>query len=171
MHIFDSALRRRAVLGAAGRIAGAAVTAGLFGVGLALPFRAQAALGKPEPEEKVDATLKRLFGDRKIQDGSALMKLDTQLIAENGSLVPVKLEVNLDPTPQKHVKAVYFIADKNRRPMTAKFTLSPALGRPVVETNVRLGESTHFRAVAEMNDGALFEVKNEIKVTVGGCGG
>ena len=171
MNVFDFALRRRAILRLTARIAGVTATAGLFGAGLALPFPAAAAIGQPEPEEKVDATLKRLFGNRKIQDGASLMKLDTQLIAENGSLVPIKLEINLDPTPQKHVKAVYFIADKNRRPMSAKFNLSPALGRPTVETNVRLGETTQFRAVAEMNDGALFEVKNEIKVTVGGCGG
>lgn len=171
MNGFDFAIRRRAILGLTARIAGVAAVAGLFGAGLALPFPATAALGQPEPEEKVDATLKRLFGDRKIQDGASLMKLDTQLIAENGSLVPIKLEINLDPTPQKHVKTVYFIADKNRRPMSAKFNLSPALGRPTVETNVRLGETTQFRAVAEMNDGALFAVQNEIKVTVGGCGG
>ncbi len=171
MTLFDLAIRRRSILGLAARLAGATAAVGLFGAGLALPFPAAAAVGTPEPEEKVDATLKRLFGDRKIQDGAALMKLDTQLIAENGSLVPVKLDVTLDPTPQKYVKAVYFIADKNRRPMSAKFTLSPALGRPTVETNVRLGETTLFRAVAEMNDGSLFEVKNEIKVTVGGCGG
>ena len=171
MSLLDLAIRRRSILGAASRIAGVAVTAGLFGAGLALPFSAAAAIGQPEPEEKVDETLKRLFGGRKLQDGAALMKLDTQLIAENGSLVPIRLEINLDPTPQKHVKTVYFIADKNRRPMSAKFTLSPALGRPTVETNVRLGGTTNFRAVAEMNDGSLFEVKNEIKVTVGGCGG
>ncbi|MBM3733250.1 MAG: thiosulfate oxidation carrier protein SoxY [Acidimicrobiia bacterium] len=171
MHPFHFALRRRSVLGLASRLAGVAAAAGLFGAGLALPFPAASAVGKPEPEEKIDTTLKRLFGDRKIQDGASLMKLDTQLIAENGSLVPVKLEINVDPTPQKYVKAVYFIADKNRRPMSAKFNFSPALGRPTVETNVRLGETTHFRAIAEMSDGSLFEVKNEIKVTVGGCGG
>jgi sulfur-oxidizing protein SoxY len=171
MSLFDLGIRRRSLLGGAARATSLAVAAGLFGAGLALPFPVAAAIGKLEPEEKVDATIKRLFGGRKIQDGASLMKLDTQLIAENGALVPVRLEINLDPTPQKYVKTVYFIADKNRRPMSAKFTLSPALGRPTVETNVRLGGTTHFRAVAEMNDGALFEVKNEIKVTVGGCGG
>ena len=171
MSLLDFGIRRRSLLGAAARAATLAAAGGLFGAGLALPFSATAAIGQPEPEEKVDETLKRLFGNRKIQDGASLMKLDTQLIAENGSLVPIRLEINLDPTPQKHVKTVYFIADKNRRPMSAKFTLSPAMGRPTVETNVRLGGTTNFRAVAEMNDGSLFEVKNEIKVTVGGCGG
>ncbi len=171
MSLFDLGIRRRTVLGAAARTATLAAAGGVLGAGLALPFSATAAIGQPEPEEKVDATLKRLFGDRKIQDGASFLKLDTQLIAENGSLVPVRVEVNLDPTPQKYVKAVYFIADNNRRPMNAKFTLSPALGRPTIETNVRLGGTTQLRAVAEMNDGSLFEVKNEIKVTVGGCGG
>ena len=171
MSLFNTTIRRRTVLGTAGKFAGVAAAASIFGAGLALPFGANAAAPKLEPEEKVEQTLKRMFGDRKIQDGASMMKLDTQLIAENGSVVPVKVDINVEPTPQKHVKTVYFIADKNRRPLSAKFNVSPAMGKPMIEANVRLGESTDFRAIAEMNDGSLFEVKQAIKVTVGGCGG
>ncbi len=171
MSAFNTTIRRRTILGAAGKLAGLAAWAGVLGTGLALPFSASAAAPVLEPEEKVEQTLKRMFGNRKIQDGASMMKLDTQLIAENGSVVPVKVDINIEPTPQKYVKTVYFIADKNRRPLSAKFTVSPAMGKPMIEANVRLGESTDFRAIAEMNDGSLFEVKQAIKVTVGGCGG
>lgn len=171
MSVLDTTIGRRTVLTAAGRLAGLAAAAGVFGAGMALPFDAIAAAPKLEPEEKVEQTLKRMFGDRKIQDGASMMKLDTQLIAENGSVVPVKIEINVEPTATKHVKTVYFIADKNRRPMSAKFNVSPAMGKPMIEANVRLGKSTDFRAIAEMNDGSLFQVKQAIKVTVGGCGG
>ncbi len=171
MNVFDTTIRRRTILGTAGRLAGVAAAAGIFGAGLALPFGANAAAPTLEPEEKVEQTIKRLFGDRKIQDGATMMKLDTQLIAENGSVVPVKVDIDVEPTAKKYVKTVYFVADKNRRPMSAKFNVSPAMGKPMIEANVRLGESTDFRAIAEMNDGSLFQVKQAIKVTVGGCGG
>jgi len=171
MKTFDMALSRRTVLGFAGKLAGLAATAGVFGSALAWTAPASAAAPALPPEESVEQTIKRIFGDRKIGDGSSMMKLDTQLIAENGSVVPVKLDINVEPTAQKHVKTVYFIADKNRRPMSAKFNFTPAMGKPMVEANVRLGESTDFRAIAEMNDGSLFQVKQAIKVTVGGCGG
>jgi sulfur-oxidizing protein SoxY len=52
-----------------------------------------------------------------------------------------------------------------------KFTLGSTLGQPYVGTNLRLGESTDVRAIAEMSDGALLQAKREAKVTVGGCGG
>ena len=123
------------------------------------------------PEESVNATMKRLFGARPIKDGSAVIKLDLPLIAENGAVVPVAVEVTSPQTPQSYVKSIYIIADKNRRPLNAKFNLTPATGLAYVGTNLRLGESTDVRAVAEMSDGTLLAAKREVKVTVGGCGG
>jgi sulfur-oxidizing protein SoxY len=69
------------------------------------------------------------------------------------------------------VKAIYVISDKNRRPLNAKFMLTPASGQAFVGTNLRLGESTDVRAVAELSDGTLLAAKREVRVTVGGCGG
>ena len=85
--------------------------------------------------------------------------------------VPVAVEVTSPQTAQSYVKSIYIIADKNRRPLNAKFNLTPAAGLAYVGTNLRLGESTDVRAVAEMSDGTLLAAKREVKVTVGGCGG
>jgi sulfur-oxidizing protein SoxY len=158
---------RRALLRALGCL-------GLAGAGLAGRPRAAAAqghLGSLGPEEPVDATIKRLFGGRPIKDGAAVIKLDLPLIAENGGVVPVAVEVSSPQTPQSHVKAIYIISDKNRRPLNAKFNLTPAMGEAYIATNLRLGESTGVRAVAEMSDGTLLAVRREVKVTIGGCGG
>jgi sulfur-oxidizing protein SoxY len=119
----------------------------------------------------VDATMKRLFGGRPIKDGSSSIKLELPLIAENGAVVPVSVEVNAPMTPQSYVKAIYIISDRNRRPLNAKLNLTPAIGQAYVGTNLRLGESTDVRAIAEMSDGTLLMAKREVKVTVGGCGG
>jgi len=40
-----------------------------------------------------------------------------------------------------------------------------------VGANIRLGETTDVRAVVEQSDGTLLTAKQEVKVTVGGCGG
>lgn len=162
--------RRRVlkVLGAAGLVA-----AGTLPAGMLLPGKAAWAqqLGMPQEAEKVAATMKRLFGDRPLQPAGDRLKFDAPLIAENGAVVPVTIDANLPMAPDKYVKNIYVIADKNRRPLNAKFSLTPDAGKAAVATNIRLAETSDVRVIAEMNDGALYEAKREVKVTVGGCGG
>jgi sulfur-oxidizing protein SoxY len=156
---------RRALLRALGAV-------GLTGVlGLPRLAAAQGNLANLGPEEPVDATMKRLFDGRPIKDGSASIKLELPLIAENGAVVPLTVDVEAPMTPQRYVKAIYIISDKNRRPLNVKFNLTPAMGQAYVGTNLRLGETTDVRAVVELSDGTLLQAKREVKVTVGGCGG
>jgi len=131
----------------------------------------QAQFGMPQPDEKVDATINRLFGNRSIVPADGKIKLEAPLIAENGAVVPVTVEADLPMTPQEYVKNIYIIADKNRRPLNAKFSLTPEVGQATISTNIRLAQTTDLRAVVEMNHGALYMVQREVKVTVGGCGG
>src|SRR5215470_1915903 len=155
---------RRSMLG----VLGAATVAAATGT-LAPPHAATAqALGQ---QESVEAALQRLFGTRAIKDGGGLVKLDVPLIAENGAVVPVSVEVNSPMTAANHVKSIYVVADKNRIPIITKITLTPEAGQAFVGENVRLGETGDVRAIVEQSDGALLQVKREVKVTVGGCGG
>jgi sulfur-oxidizing protein SoxY len=149
--------------------AGVAVALGLGGFRKVAAQQAQ--LGMPQPDEKVDATINRLFGTRSIAPGDGKVKLDAPLIAENGAVVPVTVEADLPMTPQEYVKSIYIIADKNRRPLNARFSLTPGVGQAAISTNIRLAQTTALRAVVEMNHGALYMVQREVKVTVGGCGG
>jgi len=143
-----------------------------LGLGSAVQTLAQSAPpGAPLPGEKVEETMKRLFGGRSISPGDGKVKLEAPHIAENGSVVPVTVDADLPMTPAKHVKSIYVISDKNRRPLNAKFSLTPEAARASVATNIRLADTTDVRAVVEMNDGTLYMVKQEVKVTVGGCGG
>ena len=135
---------------------------------------AQGHLRSLQPEEPVDTTMKRLFGSRPIRavaDDGGPIRLDLPLIAEDGGLVPITIEVKSPMTPASHVKAIDVISDRNRRPLNARFTLTPALGLALVGTSLRLGETTDVRAVAELSDGTLLMARREVKVTVGGCGG
>jgi sulfur-oxidizing protein SoxY len=157
---------RREALKALGAL-GVGVAAG----GLAPERSAQAqgpALGQ---NESVQDAMKRLFGGKTIKDGSAVIKLDIPLIAENGSVVPVTVSVDSPMTPASHVKHIYVIADKNRIPIVTRVTLTPEAGRAAVGANIRLGETGDVRAIVEQSDGTLLQVAREVKVTVGGCGG
>ncbi len=154
------------VLGLLGVAAAAAPFLGAPG-----PAAGQGNLGALEPEEPVDATLKRLFGSRPIKDGGSVIKMDLPLIAENGAVVPITVEVQSPTTPASYVKNIYIISDRNRRPMNAKFSLTPEMGAASIGANLRLNETGEVRAIVEMNDGTLLMAKREVKVTVGGCGG
>jgi sulfur-oxidizing protein SoxY len=121
--------------------------------------------------ESVEAGLARVFAGRPMKDGSALIKLDIPLIAENGAVVPVAVEVNAPMTPQSYVKSIYVVADRNRIPIVTRVALTPEAGKAYMGANIRLGETGDVRAIAEQSDGTLWQVKREVKVTIGGCGG
>jgi sulfur-oxidizing protein SoxY len=160
----DMTMTRRTVLG----VLGAASVAAAAGTTLGPRPAAAQALGQNEP---VEAALKRVFGGRPMKDGASLIKLDVPLIAENGAVVPVAVEVSSPMTPQSHVKHIYVVADKNRIPVVARVVLTPESGQAYMGANIRLGETGDVRAIVEQSDGTLLQVKREVKVTVGGCGG
>lgn len=164
-------LARRELLRALAIIGSTSVAVSLGLGGFMKVAAQQSQPGMPQPDEKVDATMKRLFGNRSISPADGKVKLEAPLIAENGSVVPVTVEADLPMTPQKYVKSVYIISDKNRRPLNAKFSLTPEVGKAAISTNIRLAGTSDVRAVVEMNDGVLYMAKQEVKVTVGGCGG
>jgi sulfur-oxidizing protein SoxY len=163
-HLKAYGVTRRAVLGGLGVLGVVATTGTLAGP---RPAGAQA-LGM---QETVDAGMKRLFGGRPIKDGSAIIKLDIPLIAENGAVVPVSVEVNSPMTAANHVKHVYLVADKNRIPIVTRVAFTPEAGQAYMGANIRLGETGDVRAIVEQSDGTLLQIKREVKVTVGGCGG
>ena len=128
-----------------------------------------AALGMPQPDELVEATLKRLFGNRVFQRGDDKLKVELPQIAEDGGSVAVAIDSSLPVSGAVQVSRIYIISDKNRRPMLAKFSFTPESGRASVATSVRLATSTDVRVVAEMNDATLYAVSKHVRVTISGC--
>jgi sulfur-oxidizing protein SoxY len=125
--------------------------------------------GLPLPDEPVEATLKRLFGNRPLQTGDGKIKLELPLIAEDGGNVAISVDTNLPVGGQTRVSNIYIIADKNRRPMLAKFSFMPESGRVFIATSIRLATNTDVRAVVEMSDGTLYAVSKNVRVTISGC--
>jgi sulfur-oxidizing protein SoxY len=152
----------------------AAVAVGLAG-GLERLFSSSLAFaqanksGLPLPDELVDATIKRLFGNRVINSGEGRIKLEMPLIAEDGGNVGITVETNLPTSGPIHVSSVYLVSDKNRLPMLAKFSFTPESGKAFIATSVRLATTTDVRAIVEMNDGTLYSVSRHVRVTISGC--
>ena len=130
---------------------------------------AQGHLANLAPEEPIAATLRRLFADRPIKDGAAVIGIEMPLIAEDGGSVPIAVEVKSPMTPESHVKAIYILAEKNPRPLNVKVSFTPAAGQAFVGTNLRLADSGPVRVVAEMSDGTVLMAAREVRVTVAGC--
>ena len=160
-------LGRRAFLRAA-VVSGLAVTLKDLARGDAARAQTSGA-GMPLPDELVDATLKRLFGNRTLQRGDDKIKLELPSIAEDGGNVAITVDSSLPVSGAAAVSSIYIISDKNRRPMLAKFSFTPDSGRAFVSTAIRLATTTDVRAIVEMNDGTLYAVSKHVRVTISGC--
>ena len=152
------------------RTLGVLAAAGAAGA-LTVPVPRRADAQQFGVQETVQDALKRVFGGRPMKDGAGVLKLDTPMIAENGAVVPISVEVTSPMTANNLVRHVYIVADKNRIPVIARATLAAETGQTMVGLSVRLGESGDVRAIVEQNDGTLLQVKRMVMVTVGGCGG
>lgn len=132
------------------------------------------AMGLLAPEAAADAKLveaamKKLVGDAKPTEGK--IKLDLPQIAENGNTVPVAFEVESPMTKDNYVKAVHLFADGNPAADVASFHFTPQCGLAKASTRIRLAGTQNIVAVAEMSDKSVYMVKQQVKVTIGGCGG
>jgi sulfur-oxidizing protein SoxY len=151
------AVTRRNVLAVVGASAIAAT-------GVMLPFRPVTAGTK-----EADAAVKKVIGSRKTKSGRITLELPQ--IAENGNTVPISLAVDSPMTKSDYVKAVHIFAEANPNPEVASFHFTPRSGKAYVSTRMRMLKTQNIIAVAEMSNGDVFMAKNEVKVTIGGCGG
>jgi sulfur-oxidizing protein SoxY len=166
--LFKPILNRRAFLRALAATAGCAAFAGDVFFGKRAWAQAGSS-GLPLPDEPVEATFKRLFGNRPLAPGEGKLKLDLPQIAEDGGNVSIAIEASLPVGGANPLNHIYVISDKNRRPMIAKFSFSPESGKALVATQIRLATSTDVRAVAEMSDGTLYMIRQNVRVTISGC--
>ncbi|HQR53585.1 MAG TPA: quinoprotein dehydrogenase-associated SoxYZ-like carrier [Burkholderiales bacterium] len=110
-----------------------------------------------------------LFGDRAISenDGKVLV-LEAPDRAEDAAVVPLSIKTRVTQQPERYIKKVYLVIDRNPSPVGAVFTFTPDSGRADIDTRVRIEEYTTVRAIAEMNDGSLHMASKYVKAA-GGC--
>jgi len=114
-------------------------------------------------EAKVLADTLKGIGAFSVSDSDQI-QLKAPEIAENGAIVPVEITSKIPGT-----QAIYIIADKNPQPLVAIFELEPNL-EPYISTRIKMGESSKVRVLIRAG-GKFYMATQEVKVTIGGCGG
>ena len=118
---------------------------------------------------EAEAMIKTLIGNAAPAEGKIQLKLPQ--IADNGATVPLRVVVDSPMTEADYVKVVHVVAEGNPSPAVASFNFTPRSGKADVSTRIRLGKTQVVHAVAVMSNGSVWQAKEEVKVTVGGCGG
>lgn len=98
------------------------------------------------------------------------IKLTVPEIAENGAVVPVKVEVKHPMETDNYVKSIHVIATQNTNVRCADVSLSPANGKGYFATRIKLGKSQDVMALVGLSNGEYIKVQKPVKVTIGGCG-
>ena len=101
--------------------------------------------------------------------GNPIESRDIQIkapdIAENGAKVEIEIQSLIPDT-----RSLSVFADNNPMPLVATAEFFPPL-LPYWRLPMKLAESTRIRVVAKTASGKTFIATQEIKVTLGGCGG
>ena len=133
------------------------------------------ALGILKPLAALAAWNKEAFGAKTAGDAlkslgaagavpSKDLHIDAPQIAENGAVVPIEIASAIPGTT-----AFVVLVEKNPFPLAGRFEFKEG-ALPFVKLNVKMGETSDVRVVAEAG-GRHYTATKEIKVTIGGCGG
>jgi len=152
---------RRGVLRGAGATG---VLAAALATGLLKPERALAASWNKaafDAKSALDA-LKSIGAGNTLE--SSEIVIEAPQIAENGAVVPIEITSKVAGT-----KSIAVLIEKNPFPLAGQFHFMDG-ALPFVKVNVKMGESSIVRVVAEAG-GKYYTATKEVKVTIGGCGG
>jgi sulfur-oxidizing protein SoxY len=135
-----------------------------LGIALSLAVPAPiAAADDPWPELR-----ELLFAGRAIQDGAGVIALAAPERAHDAAVVPLTIAAEMAQTPERYIRTVHLLIDRNPAPIAAVFHLTPDNGVATIATRVRVNEYTNVRAIAETSDGALYMASRFVKAS-GGC--
>jgi sulfur-oxidizing protein SoxY len=125
---------------------------------------------EPDPAKSQywGALRKLMFGDREILDGKDVIRVYLALRADDAATVPVAVKAQIDQTPERYIKTIYLLVERNPSPAAGVFHFTLESGRAQVETRLRFEDYSHVRAIAETNDGKLWMDSRWVKAA-GGC--
>lgn len=96
--------------------------------------------------------------------GEGGITLTAPEIAENGNTVPISVDA-------PGATAILILATDNPSPEVGTFNFGPLAASQKVATRIRLAKTQDVTAIARMADGSFVQASQEVKVTIGGCGG
>jgi sulfur-oxidizing protein SoxY len=113
-------------------------------------------------------TRELLFGSRELLDGRDVIGVYLNTRADDSSTVPVAVKARFDQSPQRYIRTIWLVVERNPSPTAGVFHFTPDSGRAQVETRLRFEDFSHVRAIAETNDGRLYMGARWVKAA-GGC--
>jgi sulfur-oxidizing protein SoxY len=136
-----------------------------------IPAMSFAGDAKPVSPNKMDydTAVKTITGG-KAPKPSKKVKLKVPEIAENGAVVPVTVTVDSPMTASNYVKAIHILTGKNSNSRTIDVYLTPANGKAMFATRIKLGGTQKVTALVELSNGEFLIASQSVKVTIGGCG-
>ena len=146
-----------------GTVAGS-VLAVAASAGLLTPSRVLAAAWPTAGFEakSINDALKGLYGTSTAADSKEIT-IKAPIQAENGAVVPIAVSTTLPG-----VEAIAIFVQTNERPLVASVALSGADGYS--SARMKMGKTSDVKVVVK-SGGKLYTASQQIKVTVGGCGG
>ncbi len=117
----------------------------------------------------VEAAMNAITGGKEAKESDKI-KLTVPEIAENGAVVPVKVQVDHPMEESNYVKAIHVLNTKNGNARCVDVMLTPANGKGYFATRVKLGSTQDIVALVELSDGTFIKTSKSVKVTIGGCG-
>lgn len=110
----------------------------------------------------VEDAVTAFTGGAEVGEGG--ITLNTPEIAENGNTVPIEVSA-------PGAVSIMVLAAGNPRPDVGTFNFGPLAASQTASTRIRLAGTQDVIAIAKMSDGSFVRTSNEVKVTIGGCGG
>jgi sulfur-oxidizing protein SoxY len=110
----------------------------------------------------MDEVAKSLYGSS-AATSSKDIAIKAPIQAENGAVVPISVSTKLPK-----VEAISILVEKNAFPLVSNVELSGAEG--YFSARMKMGKTSDVKVYVK-SDGKLFMATQQIKVTVGGCGG
>lgn len=126
--------------------------------------------GSVDAEDRVwrEALRSVYFGNRPIIESDEVIELDVPVRAEDAAVVPVSIKAKFPQIPERFIRNVTVLIDKNPVPLAGKFQFTPQSGQADLDLRVRVNQYTPVRAIAETNDGKLHMTRRFVKAS-GGC--
>jgi len=116
-----------------------------------------------------DDAVKAITEGKEVKESDKI-KLTVPEIAENGAVVPVKVEVDYPMTAEKSVTAIHVLNTANGNSRCADVMLTPANDKAYFATRVKLSKTQEVVALVALSDGTFMKAGKSVKVTIGGCG-
>ena len=97
------------------------------------------------------------------------LQIEAPILADNGSLVPIQIQVQSPMSEQDHVTHIYLLSQRNPVTQMAMFQLGPWNGSAGVSTRIRLAGTQEVVALARLSNGEFRYNQMEIIVTESSC--